>query len=67
MALKTSRVCNTNQFLEIPLTDDIIERVETMTKQQINKEMFKPSSMLPYELQGRIGFQEDMSDDDVQT
>eukprot|EP00957_Ditylum_brightwellii_P056433 4277606-Ditylum_brightwellii.AAC.1 len=65
MALKTGRVCNTNQFLEIPLTNDIIERVETMTKQQINKEVFTPSSMLLYELQGRLGFQEDIADDDV--
>ncbi len=32
MALKTGQVWNTNQFLEIPLTDDIIEQVETMTK-----------------------------------
>eukprot|EP00957_Ditylum_brightwellii_P133882 10209220-Ditylum_brightwellii.AAC.1 len=67
MALKTGGVCNTNRFLEIPLTNDIIERVETMTKQQINKEVFKPGSMLLYELQGRLGFQEDTFDDDVQT
>eukprot|EP00957_Ditylum_brightwellii_P152304 11595475-Ditylum_brightwellii.AAC.1 len=38
-----------------------------MTKQQIDKEVFKPSSMIPYELQGRLGFQEDTSDDDIQT
>eukprot|EP00957_Ditylum_brightwellii_P043559 3302638-Ditylum_brightwellii.AAC.1 len=38
-----------------------------MTKQQIDKEVFKPSSMLPCELQGRLGFQEDISDDDVRT
>eukprot|EP00957_Ditylum_brightwellii_P001717 132737-Ditylum_brightwellii.AAC.1 len=67
MALKTGRVCNTNQFLEILLTNDIIECVETMTNQQINKEMFKPSSMLPYQLQGRLGFQENTSEDDVRT
>eukprot|EP00957_Ditylum_brightwellii_P180191 13725727-Ditylum_brightwellii.AAC.1 len=58
MALKTGCVWNTNQFLELPLTDDIIEQVETITKQQIDKAVVEASSMLPYELQDRLGFKE---------
>eukprot|EP00957_Ditylum_brightwellii_P132477 10102519-Ditylum_brightwellii.AAC.1 len=58
MALKLGCFWNTNQFLELPLTDDIIERVETITKQQIDKVVFEASLMLPYELQDRHGFKE---------
>eukprot|EP00957_Ditylum_brightwellii_P074228 5640330-Ditylum_brightwellii.AAC.1 len=53
MALKSGRVWNTNQFLELPLTDNIIERVETISNQQIDKAIFEASLMLPYELQDR--------------
>ena len=37
MALKTGRVWNTNQFLENPMTDDIIDCIENMSKQQSDK------------------------------
>eukprot|EP00957_Ditylum_brightwellii_P017080 1288395-Ditylum_brightwellii.AAC.1 len=58
MALKSGRVWNTNQFFELPLTDNVIERVETITKQQIDKAIFEASLMVPYELQDRHGFKE---------
>eukprot|EP00957_Ditylum_brightwellii_P120681 9205115-Ditylum_brightwellii.AAC.1 len=63
MALKSGRMWNANQFLELPLTDDIIERAETITKQQIDKAVFEASLMLPYELQDRHRFKEVRNDD----
>ena len=50
MALMTGRVWNTNQFLEIPISDDVIDRVDNMSKVLSNKSDFELSSMLPYEI-----------------
>ena len=50
MALRTGRVWNTNQFLENPITNHIIDRIENMSKQQSCKTDFETPSILPYEL-----------------
>ena len=51
MALRTGQVWNNNQFLENPLTDDIIDRVENISKQQSEKLELETPSMSEYELQ----------------